>query len=187
MELDDLKSAWKHLDVSSSQHTLDSKEVLNLISQSHKRIKHAFVADVLIALGIWLSFVVVVIIFRQAVQLFLYKMVLTTVMFAIPIYYRLYRSIRFLTTIDYGKDIKTSLQEFIRYYKITIRYYQMGTYVMIGVLLILFFTDLSFLELALWIKGVIVLYLVLVSLLIQPLLKRIYWRKIESIESLLLD
>ncbi len=182
MELDDFKSHWRHSAKDDDKSLTDTQEILQIISRSKRGIQRAFLADILIATAVWLIFTLVVVFFRHIVMLFLYKMVFITVLFAIPVYYRLYKSIRFLHTIDFGKDIRTNLMEFLSYYKITLQFYLWGTYFMLFVMLGLFFTDDSFLQLPLWIKGVVVLYLALAFLFAGPLVRWMYGKKMESIE-----
>ena len=182
MELDDFKSLWKQSELTLGKSAPDTEEILQIISRSRRGIQRAFLADILIATAVWFTFTLTVIFFRQTVQPFLYKLVLITVLFAIPVYYRLYRSIRFLNNIDFGKDIRTNLMEFLGYYKVTLQFYRWGTYFMMIAMLIVFFTDNSFLQLGFGIRSVVVLYMVIAFVFAVPLVKWMYGKKIASLE-----
>lgn len=185
MELDDLKKDWKELQTVSSNE--DTPEILAIISRSRKSVRKIFAIEILIAVAIYIGFIIMVVIYGVAVPSYLYKVVMITLLLAIPIYYRLYRSIHFLENLNFGKDMKSMLTQFLIYYKNTMKIYKWGSYLMIIFIVIAFFTDKAFMELSTLFKTIFTAYLGLLSLTISPLVNRIYGRRIKGLEQLLVD
>lgn len=185
MELDDLKTIWKAPEANTIGDEYDRERVMKIIQGSHRSIRRSFTSDIVVALCINLTFAIIVMIFGGAIQNFLYKLVIVTNLVSLPIYYRLYKSIQYLAHFDFGLDVRTSMSAFVDYYKRTLLLYKWATYGMIICLLVLFSLDQSFLELALWIKTVVVAYLLVFLAAAGWLLKKFYGRRISRIESYL--
>jgi len=185
MELDDLKQPWKEFHHQADHNEGPSKEVSQIIGRSRNSLRKIFRIELLIGLTVCLAFLIVAA--TGIVFPFLYKMVAITLIVPIPIYYRLYQSIRFMERLDYGKDLKTTLTEFIAYYRTTIRIYKWGSYLMIFLIFIVFLTDSSFQQLNRWYQSATILYLGLVTLIVNPFVNRVYGSKLKSFELLLKD
>lgn len=189
MELDDFKNIWSEADTMEGK-TLSYErihQILTSVRRVKKRISNRFKIEIVIALIIYMSFILVVLLYKNDVQLFLYKLVVFTFIFTTPIYFRLYKSIQFLTQVNYGRDIKSNIIEFLTYYKTTLQFYKWSSYSLILVLIVLFFTDASFLELRFELQAIIIFYLLLVLAASGPLIKKFYSRDTKPMEDFLKD
>lgn len=185
MELDDLKTVWKENTNDAQNHESERQRVLTIISGSRRSILRSFTIDIILGLALNVSFVIVLIVFGSAVMPFLYTLMIGANVISLPIYYKLYKSTIYLKHLDFGQDVKASLETFLDYYRGTLRFYKRSTYVLIGALLLLFFLDDSFLQLDLWIKVAVVAYLGIFVVGIGWLIDRLYGRRISQIESYL--
>ncbi len=182
MELDDLKTIWKTPEANTIGDEYDRERVMKIIQGSHRSIRRSFTSDIVVTLCLNLIFAITVMIFGGAIQNFLYKLVIVANLVSLPIYYRLYKSVQYLAHFDFGLDIRTSMSAFVDYYKRTLFLYKWATYGMIVGLLVLFSLDESFLALALWIKIMIVAYLLVFLVTAGWLLKKFYGGRIRRIE-----
>lgn len=185
MELDDLKEQWARPDWNNMQanHANEAEIIQGIISKSRRGIRRIFSIEVGIGLLMYILFGILAFWVKESVSFFLYKLVAVITVFAIPIYYRIYRSIRLLETADYGKDMKTHLSAFLTHYKITMAIYQWGSYVMIIGAMIVFYTDESFMRQSLSAKIWITVYMIVCMIITKPLVKRFYGRKVKSMEA----
>lgn len=184
MELDDLKEQWARPDWNNAQAGDDSEanKIQSILSKSRSGIRRMFSIEMGIGLLMYILFGLLAFWVKDSVELFLYKLVAVITVFAIPIYYRIYRSIRLLETADYGKDMKSHLSAFLTHYKITMAIYQWGSYLMILGCLLVFYTDDSFMRQSLLAKVLITLYMILAMIITKPLVNRFYGRKVKSME-----
>ena len=187
MELDDLKRTWTKVPSTGSdrQSAEEFQRKLQPVIKSGSSLKRSFYIELIAAFIIYLSFLFVIVFFGSEVKSFIYKLAGITFFGTLPIYYRLYLSIRWLNRIDYGRDIKSNLFEFLIFYKTTIQVYRFGSYLVVLTLAVVFITDTSFLSQPLWLKSLILVYLGLMLLSISPLLTRFYGNRVKSFESFL--
>jgi membrane protein YdbS with pleckstrin-like domain len=185
MELDDLKEQWAKPDWNNMQANPanEADQIQAIISKSRRGIRKIFSIEMGIGVLMYILFGILAFWAKESVSLFLYKLVAVITVFAIPIYYRMYRSIRLLETADYGKDMKTHLSAFLTHYKITMAIYQWGSYVMIIGALIVFYTDQSFERQTLSYKIWITVYMLICMVMTKPLVNRFYGRKVKSMEA----
>ena len=101
--------------------------------------------------------------------------------------YRLYKAQRMIRAIDYSRDIKSNLIDFMIYYKTTLNLYRWGSYGLLTLMLLIFFMDKSFTDLDFKLQLGIVGYIILVMLLIGPYIRKAYGSKIKSMEAFLND
>ena len=188
LELDELKNTWKNL-ISSEpdQGKMEQKIIKEIIGKSRKRILTAFAYEIFLTSLIYVSFFAIVILYPSSISSYHYKLVIIMALFAIPVSYRLLRSASFLNQIDYGRNIRTNLEEFLVYYKRTILFYRWGGYITIFTLIAVFLTDASFIHLQLWIQGLTLVYLIIFLLALRPLIKHMYEKKIILIETFIQD
>ena len=121
------------------------------------------------------------------VKPFMYKLVVITLVAAVPMAYRLYKAQRMIRAIDYSRDIKSNLIDFMIYYKTTLNLYRWGSYGLLTLMLLIFFMDKSFTDLDFKLQLGIVGYIILVMLLIGPYIRKAYGSKIKSMEAFLND
>lgn len=184
MELDDLKQAWK-IPEKLKPEAEDRDAIIRIIHRSGKGIARMIVWEGAIAVVMFSFFAIVVIFFNDRISLFHYKLVVPIVLYAIPVYYRLYRSLQFLRNLDFSRDIRSTLKAFVGYYSTTLRFYRWGSYVALIFLLVIFLTDEKFLAIDWWIQAMVVGYLLLAMAVTGPFVKRMYGSKVRDIESYL--
>ncbi len=184
MELDDLKAQWAKPDWNKAMDNggKEVDEILTIISKSKRGIRKMLSIEMGVGVFMYLLFGALAFWVKGNVEVFLYKLVGVITVFAIPIYYRIYQSIRLLETADYGKDMKSHLSSFLVHYKITMAIYQWGSYLMILGCLTVFYTDDSFNRQSLIFKILITLYMLIAMIVTKPLVKRFYGRKVKAME-----
>ncbi len=184
MELDDLKAQWAKPDWNKATENdrKEVEEILAIIAKSKSGIRRIFSIELGVGLVMYLLFGAVAFWVKGSVEIFLYKLVGVITVFAIPIYYRIYQSIRLLETADYGKDMKSHLSAFLTHYKITMAIYQWGSYLMILGCLVVFYNDDSFNKQSVIFKILITVYMIIAMIITKPLVKRFYGRKVKSME-----
>ncbi|NOS93992.1 MAG: hypothetical protein HOP30_18900 [Cyclobacteriaceae bacterium] len=183
MELDDLKAQWAKPDWNKAMSSgKEVDEIHTIITKSRSGIRKMFSIEMSVGIIMYVLFGALALWVKDGVELFLYKLVGVITGFAIPIYYRIYQSIRLLETTDYGKDMKTHLSAFLTHYKITMAIYQWGSYLMIIGCLTVFYTDDSFNQQSLMMKVLITIYMFIAMIITKPFLKRFYGRKVKSME-----
>jgi len=181
MELDDFKSAWASAGLQPTPP--DHEALLTLISKTSRGIRRSVRLDTSIGIAVAVFFLVMVKIYGAAVQAFQYKIMVMAVLYAIPIYVRMFRSIRMLDKFDFGRDMKEALTEFRNYYRGTLRFYRWSTYIMLPIMAIIMLTDESFTELTIRIQIIVFVWLGLAALLTAPLVNRMYGRQLQAIEN----
>lgn len=184
MELDDLKEQWAKPDWNKAidNDGKEAEKILAIISKSKRGIRKMLSIEMGIGVFMYVLFGVLAFWIKDDVEIFIYKLVGVITVFAIPIYYRIYQSIRLLETADYGKDMKSHLSSFLVHYKITMAIYQWGSYLMIIGCLTVFYTDSSFHRLSLVAKILITTYMIFALILTKPLVNRFYGRKVKAME-----
>jgi hypothetical protein len=186
MELDDLKSVWK-ADQGQRSEVEEREVILQIIRRSDRGISKMLKWELAVGgLGA-LLYLVVIFYFDQKINSFHYKLIVPIVLFALPIYYRLYRSRESLRNMDYSGDVRSTLTSFLTYYKKTLLIYQWGTYAAFVMLAIVFATDQQFKTLKFWWQAAVYAYLAVGMLLAGPLVKRLYGHKVKAIEAYLAD
>jgi len=188
LELDDLKNTWKKLQSDELMPEQDERrKIKEIIGRSRKGILTALAWEIILTTIIYTSFFGVVVLFPSSISSFHYKLAIIIGLFAIPVCYRLFRSASFLNQIDYGRNIHSNLTEFLVYFKTTIRFYRWGGYITICTLIVVFFTDASFIQLQGWIQILTLAYLIVFLLVLNPLIKQMYGKKIKLIEAFMRD
>ncbi len=185
MELDDLKTVWNEQSIDSHDQESERTKVMGIIKGSHRGILRSFTIDLVVAVGLNLAFVVVVFMFGSRVMPFLFKLIIAANVVAVPIYYKLYKSMMYLKHLDFGRDLKSSLESFLEYYRETLRFYKRSTVLLIVALLLLFSLDNSFQQLEFWIRMAIVFYLGIFLASTSWLVDKLYGGRIHEIESYL--
>ncbi len=185
MELDDFKADWKRSEIVTSP-VMKEDEIqrrVKAVERSRKGIRMAFLSEMAIVVVIYGLILGIFLVTEAGIQSYMYKIIIVTLLAGIPTYYRLNKSQRWINTIDYSKDVRSNLVAFLAYYKTTLRVYLWSSYGTIIVLFILFFGDDEFMELNIYLKGGIVLYMIVFFLLTGPYIKRVYgggWRRLRG-------
>jgi hypothetical protein len=185
MELDDFKPAWAS--ANAQPISPDKGELLSLISKTSRGIRKSVWLDASIGIAVVVFFMVMVWIYGAAVQAFQYKLMAMAIIYAIPIYVRIYRSIHLLDHFDFGRDMKEALTEFRNHYRATLTFYRWSTYVMLLTATIIFLSDDSFRQLSGRIQGIVFGYIGAAALLTAPLVRRMYGRQLRVIEDQLTE
>jgi len=183
MELDDLKKTW-----SEQQPTVggDDRELIRrIIHRSHRGLRWNLRWELGMGIFTLVALVLMMVFFNERMSGFFYKLTIPLVLYAIPVYYRLYRSAKFLENLDFSGDVRSTLTKFLAYYTRTLRIYQWGAYAAIGVATALLFADTKFIALSWAVKGKVLAYMALVSILIAPLVKKFYSGKARAIREYL--
>lgn len=183
MELDDLKKDWNAQQPSTQGN--DRELIRSIIHRSHRGLTRLLRWELAIGLVTLIFVVAMIAFFRGRMTGFYIKLTLPLVAYAIPIYYRLHRSARFLQNVDYSEEVRSTLSQFLRYYTRTLHFYQWGGYAAILVATLLIFTDAKFLETSWTVKGLVLGYMAFVMILIGPLVKRLYGVKAKRIREYL--
>ena len=181
MELDDLKTAWNE-DAKLSITRASLQQRINQIENSGRKIRRAFVVELVIIGAIYLFFVGMIIIFHGEIQSFQYKLVAITSMGFLPAVYRLYQSQQWINAMDYANDIRSNLLAFLTYYKTTLKWYWWSSMIITVLLFIILFTDKDFLAMDVGWKIGTCAYIILVLLLARPYIKKVYGTRIQEIE-----
>jgi hypothetical protein len=188
MELDDLKEKWKS---TTFQSPFDLKDTLerrvNAIERSGKGLRQAFWIEMIIIGLIYAGFILTVWFMADRVMPYMYKLVIVTSIAMVPIAWRMYKSQKWINSMDYTKDVRSNMIEFLGYYKLTLRLYQWSTYIIIVIILILFYTDSDFGRLPGGIKTTLVIYLAAIAILTEPYIRVVYGRRITVFENFLND
>lgn len=183
MELDDLKKTWSEQQPTTGGD--DRELVRQIIHRSHRGLRWNLWLEIALGIFTLVALVMMMVFFNERMSGFFYKLTIPLVLYAIPVYYRLYRSTQFLENMDFSGDVRSTLSQFLAYYTRTLRIYQWGAYAAIGVATVLLFTDPKFLTLGWDVKAKVLVYMVLVSILIAPLVKRFYSGKARAIREYL--
>lgn len=184
MELDDFKTAWKKEDkLNMTPESLLQR--VNQIAKSGRKIRRAFLIELAIIGALYLFFTGIIIFFNERIQSFMYKLVAITFIGFLPIAYRLYQSQLWINTMDYSVDIRSNLLAFLTYYKTTLRWYWWSSVIIIALMFVMLFTDGDFLALGIKWKIGTCTYIILVLLLTEPYLKKVYGRHAQEFDAFL--
>jgi hypothetical protein len=184
MELEEFKTAWnKESKISITRDSLERR--INQIEESGRKIRRAFIVELITLCAIYLFFVGMIIIFHGAVQSFVYKLVAITFIGFLPTVYRLYQSQLWINAMDYANDLRSNLLAFLTYYKTTLRWYGWSSMIISVLMFIMLFTDEDFLALGIGWKIGTCVYVILVLLLTKPYLKKVYGRHVKQFEMFL--
>ncbi|ODS86549.1 MAG: hypothetical protein ABS46_01035 [Cytophagaceae bacterium SCN 52-12] len=184
MELDDFKEQWRNIPEAPVKKEALQQQV-DALEKSGKRIRRVFMVESMAIACIGLFFVSVVFFFAGNIAPFFYKMVAVIFLGSATTYYRLYKSQRWLNSMDYSKDLKSNLTAFLSYYKKTLSLGLWSSCLISLCLFIVMFTDNFFLALEMpWKVGVIV-YIIGIQLFTVSYIKKVYGKPIRAIEPLL--
>lgn len=181
MELDDFKTAWNKSDESSvTRESLQQK--ITRIEKSGRKIHRAFVIELIIVGSIYLFFVGMIIIFNEAIQSFMYKLMLIPLIGFLPTFYRLYQSQRWINSMDYSIDLRSNVLAFLTYYRTTLKWYGWSSMIISVLIVIMLFTDADFLGLGFGWKIGTCAYIIVILLLTKPYLRISYGRHVQEFE-----
>lgn len=187
MELDDLKKQWKETtpgpSVDAIREAIEKK--IPSFERSGRGIRKAFWIEMFFALILYLAFVAMVFYFREKMPAYMYKITFVIIIATLPIVYRLYKSQRWINSIDYSMDVRSNIEAFVKYYKKTLWIYEWGTYIIILITLILIFLDEAFQKTSPLVKWTLVGYILAVSLLTRPYIRFAYGKKLKVFEDFL--
>jgi len=184
MELDDFKTAWKKDDKRNiTRESLQQR--INHIEKSGRKIRRAFIVELAVIGAIFLFFVAMIFLFKEAIQSFMYKLVAITFIGFLPTAYRLYQSQLWINTMDYATDIRSNLLAFLTYYKTTLKWYGWSSLIISALMFIMLFTDEDFLALGIEWKIGTCAYVILIVLLTRPYLRKVYGRHAREYEKFL--
>lgn len=189
MELDDLKKQWHQAIPNASADTVKEaieKKISNL-ERSGRGIRRAFWLEMLVVSVMYLCFIGILVYFNNHVMLFIYKIIGLIGLTTIPIMVRLYRMQKRTDDIDYSKDVRSNVIEFVRYYKKSLLIYEWGSYIIVVVTALMLYFDSSFMSLELKLKGLVFGYLVVVMIITRPYIYYVYGRKVSAFEDFLKD
>ncbi len=186
MELDDLKGVWKR-QVMPPPAEPDKERFRQIIQRSNRGISRILFWESVLGVAMIVFFGVSTLIFNERMHTYFIKLAIPVIVYAIPVYYRLYRSIRFLRTVDYSEDMRSTLTSFLDYYTKTIRLYVWGGYLAVLSVAVLLFTDAKFISLSILWKTIVLVYLGIAMLAIGPFARRYYGRKAKAIRQYLED
>jgi hypothetical protein len=187
MELDDLKDKWRlSTDVPTRVGLHESLErSISEFEKSGKGIRRMFFIEVLFVLAVYVMFISIVWILGDRVMGYLIKLVAIVGIGFLPVLWRLYKSQKWINSMDYTMDIRSNIHDFLVYYKRTLSIYKWSSYIVIVLTLVMLFADREFVSLPMWIKIVIVAYMITIFLLTAPYIRMAYGRKTEAFERFL--
>lgn len=183
MELDDFKTAWgKDVNTTITRELLQQR--INRVEKSGKKIRKAFVVELVILGVMYLFFIGMIIFFHGQIQSFIYKLVAITLIGFLPLT-RLYQSQSRINSINYATDIRSNLLSFLTHYKTTLKLYWWSSIIIFVLIFIMLFTDKDFLVLEIEWKIGICAYILIVLLLARLYLKKGYGQHVKEFESFL--
>lgn len=190
MELDDLKAQWAQLGSTVVQPSPDEirealEKKLSSLRRSGRGIRRIFVMEVVIVLAMYVGVLLMMWFMSERFMSYMYKIVVVTAVGSLPVIWRMYKSQRWINTMDYTKDIRSNMIAFLDYYRKTLKLYQWSTYVVVAVLLILMFSDSDFMDLSFMLKALTVCYMTAAVLLTAPYIRITYGRKTSIFEEFL--
>jgi hypothetical protein len=188
MELDDLKEKWKSTTFQPRFELKDALERrISTLERSGRGIRRVFLIEMIIVSIIYAAFILLVWFMADSITSYMYKLVIVTAIATVPITWRMYKSQKWINSMDYTKDVRSNMVEFLRYYKVTLRLYKWSTYIIIALILVLFYTDNDFERLRGGIKMTLLIYLAVVAILTEPYIRIAYGRRISVFENFLND
>lgn len=187
MELDDLKHSWKSTHDSASSDAVRQllEQKLPSLASSGRGIRRAFVIEMSVVLVMYIVFFFLIREMSDRLMSFMYKIVGLTTVVAIPISWRLYKSQRLANTLDFGRDIRTNVIQFLTYYEKSLKMYKWGTYGMVILMFFVFYFDSDFSSLPLSLKLLVFGYLTVVILVTAPYVNWVYGRKMKAFQRFL--
>jgi hypothetical protein len=188
MELDDLKETWRTATLDSSFNLKDTlQKRITAIESSGRGLRRTFLIEMAIVVVIYVAFIVLVWNMADKVQSYMYKLVAVTAIATVPVAWRMYKSQKWINSMDYTKDMRSNMVAFLQYYRLTVRLYQWSSYAIIVVVLLLTFMDESFIVQSSRVKFTFVIYMVAVFILTEPYIRIVYGRRISVFENFLKD
>lgn len=189
MELDDLKKQWKEAATASSADAIREaiEKKISTLEQSGRGIRKAFVIEMIMVFVIYVFFWLMVWFFRYAIASYMYNILIVTSVASIPIIWRLYKSQRWINSMDYTMDMRTNIAAFVKYYKRTLRIYEWGTYIMVLVTLLFMLADPTFQVVERSVQITVMAYMFLVCLITRPYVRLMYGRRLSVFEDFLKD
>lgn len=200
MELDDLKEKWKLAEPRSAgalrggepRYTPDVvKEALarkiSALERSGRGIRRMFMMEMIVVIVIYLFFFLVVWVFGEKVMNFLYKLVIVTAIGSIPATWRLYKSQKWITSMDYSSDLRSNMVAFVTYFRTSIRIYKLSSYLVVAILILIMLFDHDFIRLPMTVKIITLAYMIAASLATGPYIRWAYGRRAAVFEDFLLE
>ena len=184
MELDDFKKSWQGSPSigNFNSDSIDEIYIRQIISKSRSAIKKVLLKELIIGSALFIGFLLIVLFLGPKVESYFYKLVAVVFIISFPVYFRLFMSLRRLKKMDYSRDIKTNLTEFLLYNKTTIHLYQWGSLVSAIILLFIFHTDNAFLKQSFQMKILITAFIVVFGFISYFLIGKNYKSKVKAIE-----
>ncbi len=189
MELDDLKKQWKSTNIESSGDAIRAaiEKKISRLERSGRGIRTAFWIEIGFSILLYVLFGFTLWRFGTYMPTYMYKVVILITVTTAPIVWRLYKSQRWINSMDYSKDVRTNMVAFLQYYKRTLWMYTYGVYAVTLVSLVILFTDPTFIALSLQMKLSIIGYLLVICLIARPYVRFAYGKKISVFEDFLKD
>ncbi len=187
MELDDLKQSWKSVDGAATADRVRQvlEQQLPSLASSGRGIRRAFLIEMSAVLIMYIVLFFLIWEMGDRFMSYMYKLIGLTTAVAVPISWRLYKSQRWANTLDFGKDIRTNVLAFLKYYDTSLKLYRWGTYVVVVVMGVVFYFDDEFSALPVSFKISVFAYLVVVILLTAPYINWVYGRKMKAFQRFL--
>lgn len=189
MELDDLKEKWKATNIQSTSDEirLALENRLHAVKRSGRGIRRVFMIEMIIVSAMYLGIIFMILFMGEKMLSYIYKLCAVTLIGSIPGVVRLYKSQKWINSMDYGNDMRSNMIEFTRYFKKSLDIYKWSTYIVVAILFIMMFTDTEFLALSPGFKITMSVYMVLAALFAGPYIRIIYGRKTAAFEDFLRD
>jgi hypothetical protein len=187
MELDDLKKPWKETTATPSADAIKEaiEKRISTFRRSGRGIRNTFAIEMTIVALIYLGFFLMMWFLQEGIQTYMYNIVAITTITTIPVVWRLYKSQRWITSMDYTVDVRTNLEAFVRYFKRSLLIYEWATYAVVAIIGVMLFFDNDFQALPLGVKTTVGSYVIVVTALTRPYIRIAYGRKIKVFESFL--
>jgi hypothetical protein len=187
MELDDLREKWKSAVVQPSsvgvQQAIEKR--ISAFETSGRGIRKVFLIELAVVATIYAGALLILLFVGERMVSYMYKIIVVTAIGSLPVIWRLYKSQKWINTMNYGDDMRSNIIAFLAYYKATLTLYKWTTYVVVLVIFILMFSDSEFTTLSLLLKIVIGCYMFGSMLLVGPYIRVTYGRKAGAFEDFL--
>ncbi len=185
MDLDELKDVWKR---DTGGADLPSGDLARLLMKGISSSRRAIYRVVTVEMGfmaVYLVMAAAALLFSQDFPNFFYKTIGVVTIVAVPVSIRLIQSLQKLSRLNLSVPLTENLEHGLAHLRQSIRWYQVSSYIALGILVILYFTDSFFLSLSRMWKTGILAYLLFFALMTAPYLKWFYGRRIKEMEVLL--
>lgn len=189
MELDDLKKQWKSTPTNQSTDAIKDaiEKKISGMERSGRGIARTFWIEMFFSWLIYVIFLMIMWLYRDLIETYMYKITILIGVSMIPIVWRLYKSMKWAQSIDYSQDVRTNIIAFLKYFKRTLLIYEVGCYVIVAISFAVIYTDQSFLAAKLKVQTIIFLYLMLVAVIARPYVYLVYGKKVKAFEEFLKD